>query len=719
MVRAMHGVIRAGSLLADRYRLDCPIGRGAMGIVWRGRDELLERDVAVKEVRVPAMVTPDDAGIIYQRTLREAKTAARLNHPAVATVFDVFDQDGSPWIVMELVRARALDQVITEDGPLRPPAAARVGECLLSALTSAHAAGVLHRDVKPSNVLLGQDGRGVLTDFGIATFEGDPGLTQVGMVVGTPGFTAPERLRGQPATQAADLWSLGATLYAAVEGRGPFERPGGPAAIMAGVVSEDAPRAPSAGPLRPVIEALLSADPAARPDAATAARLLAGAAASARAGGTVPGYPWPYGGAAGEAPAVSGATTAACPIPPSPLMPDGIGAFMTAGASPAAEARTGAGYPLGLADLPGPGNAPGAPGSDGLLGSAAPPGPAGLAGSAGPPGSVGLLSSAGLPAFLDVPAFPGGPALPDVPPFPSGPAFAALSQAAGQDPGPPSAGRVPPPPQALLPRSGQGRAFAAALAAIVVLVVGLLGGLAYARSAGGPAAPRGAAGFRQGTNGEVAGHAGAASPASANHGGASPGSVNAGTAAQAAAAGPGQTGVAAPTPASSPGPAASSPATARLPAGYRWYTVSGASSGATAGFTIAVPDAWQASTQGLVTYLTSPSGSTRAEVSLTPFTRPDPVREARLQRREAIRQGRYPGYAGIIVPGTFRGAADAWWRFGYRQPAGRVAVLDLLVSLATSAGAQPYALSMSAPRPGAPAAAQVFQKMLQTFQPAP
>ncbi len=283
MVRAMHGVIRAGSLLADRYRLDCPIGRGAMGIVWRGRDELLERDVAVKEVRVPAMVTPDDAGIIYQRTLREAKTAARLNHPAVATVFDVFDQDGSPWIVMELVRARALDQVITEDGPLRPLAAARVGECLLSALTSAHAAGVLHRDVKPSNVLLGQDGRGVLTDFGIATFEGDPGLTQVGMVVGTPGFTPPERLRGQPATPAADLWSLGATLYAAVEGRGPFERPGGPAAIMAGVVSEDAPRAPSAGQLLPVIEALLSADPAARPDAATAARLLAGAAASARA----------------------------------------------------------------------------------------------------------------------------------------------------------------------------------------------------------------------------------------------------------------------------------------------------------------------------------------------------------------------------------------------------------------------------------------------------
>jgi eukaryotic-like serine/threonine-protein kinase len=473
MVRAMHGVMRAGSLLADRYRLDSPIGRGAMGVVWRGRDELLERDVAVKEVRVPAMVTPDDAGIIYQRTLREAKTAARLNHPGVATVYDVFEQDGSPWIVMELVRARALDQVITEDGSLRPLAAARVGESLLSALTCAHAAGVLHRDVKPSNVLLGQDGRGVLTDFGIATFEGDPGLTQVGMVVGTPGFTAPERLRGQPATPAADLWSLGATRYAAVEGRGPFERAGGPAAIMAGVVNEDAPRAPSAGPLTPVIEALLSPDPAARPEHESWQR----------------------------------------------------------------ESRDG--------------------------------------------------------------------------------------------------------------RPGRHRAD---------------------RRRGG----------RRGRR----------------RGGA-------------------------PTSARSPGPAASNPAAAGLPAGYRWYTVSGASSGATAGFTIAVPDAWQASRQGLVTYLTSPSGGTRAAVSLTPFTLPDPVREARLQRREAIRQGRYPGYAGIIVPGTFHGAADAWRRFGYRQPVGRVAVLDLLVSLATSAGDQPYALSMSAPKPDAPAAAQVFQEMLQTFQPAP
>ena len=291
----MHGVVRAGWLLAGRYRLEAPIGRGAMGVVWRGRDELLERAVAVKEVRVPATVSRDDAEIVYQRTLREARTAARLNHPGVVTVFDVVDENGSPWIVMALVQARALDRIVTEDGPLPPLAAARVGECLLSALRCAHSAGVLHRDVKPSNVLIDADGGAVLTDFGIATFEGDPGLTQVGMVIGTPGFTAPERLRGHPATPASDLWSLGATLYAAVEGRGPFDRAGGPAAVMAGIASENAPRAPSAGPLMPVIDALLRADPDARPDAATAARLLTEAAEGAQAGHGLPGYPWPYG----------------------------------------------------------------------------------------------------------------------------------------------------------------------------------------------------------------------------------------------------------------------------------------------------------------------------------------------------------------------------------------------------------------------------------------
>jgi eukaryotic-like serine/threonine-protein kinase len=285
-----------GRLVSGRYRLQEPIGRGAMGVVWRGRDELLDREIAVKEVRAAGPGADAGSEGVYQRTLREAKAAARLNHPGVVTVFDVVEEDGGPWIVMELVPARSLDRMIAEDGPLRPLQAARVGEHLVSALACAHAAGVLHRDVKPANVLLGPDGRTVLTDFGIATLAGDAALTAAGMVFGTPGFTAPERLRGQDATPASDLWSLGATLYAAVEGRGPFDRPGGSSAITAGVVGEPAPRAPSAGPLGPVIDALLRSDPGERPDAAAAARMLADAAAEAEAGWPPPaGIPAGYG----------------------------------------------------------------------------------------------------------------------------------------------------------------------------------------------------------------------------------------------------------------------------------------------------------------------------------------------------------------------------------------------------------------------------------------
>lgn len=282
----------AGRLIAGRYRLQGPIGRGAMGIVWRGRDELLARDVAVKEVQITAQASPADAEAIYQRTLREARAAARLKHPGVVTVFDVVEEGGSPWIIMELIEARSLDQVITEDGPLPPLEAAELGTGLISALASAHSAGVLHRDVKPGNVLVTKDGKAVLSDFGIATFAEDPGMTQAGLVVGTPGFTAPERVRGDAATPAADLWSLGATLYAAVEGRGPFDRHGGSDAITAGVATESAPRAPSAGPLGPVIDALLSRDPADRPDAATTARLLTDAAMASRTGARPLGDGW-------------------------------------------------------------------------------------------------------------------------------------------------------------------------------------------------------------------------------------------------------------------------------------------------------------------------------------------------------------------------------------------------------------------------------------------
>ena len=271
-----------GRVIAGRYNLQHPIGRGAMGVVWRARDQILDRDVAVKEVVISSLLGEEERRNAYKRTLREARTAARLSHRGLVAVYDVAEEDGRPWIVMELVPSRSLDQVLTVEGRLPSLRVARIGQQLLSALAAAHIAGVLHRDVKPSNVLIatdrtgtGWDERAVLTDFGIAQFEGDPRLTQTGMVMGSPGFTAPERIRGGDATPASDLWSLGATLFAAVEGRGPYEQRGGAITTMSAIINEDAPVAAHAGRLAPVIEALLRRDPSSRPTAPAAARMFA------------------------------------------------------------------------------------------------------------------------------------------------------------------------------------------------------------------------------------------------------------------------------------------------------------------------------------------------------------------------------------------------------------------------------------------------------------
>jgi eukaryotic-like serine/threonine-protein kinase len=294
----MQPVTGTGRVVAGRYELLDPIGHGAMGTVWRARDLRLDREVAVKEVCLPGPSTPQDRSVLRERSLREARVAARLTHPGVVTVHEVIEAEGGPWLIMELVPSRSLAQVLAEDGPLSPARAAAMGATLLEALGSAHAAGVVHRDVKPGNILVTPEGRAVLTDFGIATLHGDPRLTQAGMVMGTPGFCAPERIRGEPASPASDLWSLGATLYAAVEGRGPFEGQGSAMAVLASIVHADPPPATRAGPLQPVILALMKRDPAARPDAIGARRLLTaawsgcgvgtsasdGAQASARAG---------------------------------------------------------------------------------------------------------------------------------------------------------------------------------------------------------------------------------------------------------------------------------------------------------------------------------------------------------------------------------------------------------------------------------------------------
>jgi hypothetical protein len=252
----MAGTNTADDAIGGRYRLLETIGSGGMGRVWRARDELLQRDVAVKEILLPAA-----------QTMREARAAARLDHPGVVQVFDVVWQDDRSWIVMEYVRSRSLHQVVRSDGPLPPREVARIGAQVLAALRAAHAAGVLHRDVKPHNVLVATDGRIVLGDFGLATMgerDGGPDPS-----LGSPHFVAPERIRPGDAGIPADLFSLGATLYDAVEGRPPFARTGTEASLRA--LLDDPPDPPHrAGPLAGIILALLDKDPAQRPDAAEA-----------------------------------------------------------------------------------------------------------------------------------------------------------------------------------------------------------------------------------------------------------------------------------------------------------------------------------------------------------------------------------------------------------------------------------------------------------------
>ncbi|HZB29574.1 MAG TPA: serine/threonine-protein kinase, partial [Streptosporangiaceae bacterium] len=263
-----------GRLLARRYRLLTVVGHGGMGTVWHAHDEVLGRDVAVKEVILPHGMSQDEREVHHKRTFREARTAARLAHPSVVTVFDVVEEGGRPWIIMELIKAPSLDQVIKDKGRLPPRRAAQIARQMLGALHTAHEAGVLHRDVKPSNVLVAPGDRVVLTDFGIATAAGDVTLTQTGLVMGSPAYIAPERARGRTAGPASDLWALGITLYAMVEGgASPYERSEPMAALIA-VISEDPEPPVHAGPLRPIIDGLLRKDPEARLSALEAGAML-------------------------------------------------------------------------------------------------------------------------------------------------------------------------------------------------------------------------------------------------------------------------------------------------------------------------------------------------------------------------------------------------------------------------------------------------------------
>jgi eukaryotic-like serine/threonine-protein kinase len=650
-----------------------------MGVVWRARDQLLDRDVAIKEVQIADTLTEAERATAFQRTLREAKTAARLNHPAVVTVYDVAEDGGRPWIVMQLVNAQSLDQVLATSGPLSPRRAAEMARQLLSALSVAHAAGVMHRDVKPSNVLIGNNDQAVLTDFGIATFQDDPKLTQTGMVMGSPGFTAPERIRGEDASPASDLWSLGATIYAAVEGHGPFERRGGAITTMSAIINENAPEAPTAGALGPVIAALLRREPADRPDASAAARMITNVLPSLAEQGadTPPGYAATALSASsrpGAPPSGSpGSPGSPVPVRPRPPMPgetslDFASAEHTAAPPDPSAVRTG----------------PQAGAQEQVAPTTSQP-------SQGPAGGPVDFSSWYDPAPRSGPAPDSGPGWsgPSAPQPGSGSGYPAPAgygpsgwsgQASQQAPGPqPWSGAE----YAPSPRRRSGLGWKAAVAALAIVGAG----------------------------------AGAATVVllHQNHSG----SPQGGSSTSASAPATGSTGSTGGTGGTLPPAllttAINQPLTGAPPAGYK--SLSKAATGTeAAGFSINYPANWTVSQKGLYqTWLLSPQAGVNMLVDLTPHTYPgDMVQEAQYIETRSIPH--FPGYQRINLKALpIRGTPGSFWKFTWTNNGVKQEALDFLFIL----DKQSYALYATAPASMWNQLQATFDEEVRSFAPQP
>jgi tRNA A-37 threonylcarbamoyl transferase component Bud32 len=685
----MHAMAGTGRVIAGRYRLKEPIGRGAMGTVWCGWDEVLDREVAVKELRISESLPEEERAKAYQRTHREARTAARLSHPGLVTVFDVAEEDGCPWIVMELVHARSLDQIIAQDGPLSPPRAADAGRQLLAALATAHAAGVLHRDVKPSNVMLTENGRAVLTDFGIATFQGDPRLTQTGMVMGSPGFTAPERIQGNVATPASDLWSLGATLYAAVEGHGPFDRAGGAITTMSAIINTDPPTAPIAAGLGAVIDGLLRRNPAERPDAATAARML---------------------GAIGPLPDGSMSAGGYTPTSYAPVLPrqsesgsaaDGVASPGVAGAFGAEGGGAAGAAQVSVAVANGAAVGAGTPGADGSAGAVVADEADNVLEAAG--AAVVAGTSVDLPAREGSPAVDGAEAATA---SPGAPAPRSRSSPGGWTAPPPKAAAwATAPPETATP----GKRAA----------VPPMPGTAAADQAGltGPMGPSGPA---RGRNGRrtlliAAGVVVVLIAVAAcllllrAHREAKTTSSPAASASSPAAQ------------AQTPTAAAAGVASTALPAGWQWYTASAKTLGTNAGFKLAIPDGWNAYPKGAGVLFEAPGNDTFLQVDLTPHTKSSMLAEARYLAELTQRQGKFPGYSDqSIRPVNIRNSAGAAWGFTWQDSTlGRIRALDLMYNARTSAGQQSFALYMSSPDAAFTGTLATFTGEMRTFHSAP
>ncbi|MFC0430393.1 serine/threonine-protein kinase [Kutzneria buriramensis] len=256
-----------GDLIAERYKLVRKVGSGAMGTVWQARDQLLRRDVAVKELLVRTGMTELQTDEARNRAMREARLAARLHHPNVISIYDVVEYEGRPCLIMEYLPSSSLADLIAEQGVLPVGTVARIGTQIASALAAAHTAGIVHRDVKPANVLLTGDNVAKLTDFGISRADGDATVTAAGLLAGTPAYLPPEVAQGEDATFASDVYSLGAMLYAAVEGKPPFGTDDNAVALLHRIATEEVPPPEHAVPLTATLVWMLRRDPKHRPEA--------------------------------------------------------------------------------------------------------------------------------------------------------------------------------------------------------------------------------------------------------------------------------------------------------------------------------------------------------------------------------------------------------------------------------------------------------------------
>jgi eukaryotic-like serine/threonine-protein kinase len=713
-------------VVADRYRLVQQLGQGGMGRVWLAHDDLLHRDVAIKEIVPPTGLTPAERQEMRERTLREARAIARLSHPNVVRVFDVLSTDGDPWIVMEYVRGRSLQEVLATDGPLPVARVVDLGLGVLAALRAAHRAGVLHRDVKPGNVLLGEDGRVVLTDFGLATVPGDPVVTRTGLVLGSPAYLAPERARDGTAGPEADMWSLGATLYAAVEGQSPYARPSAMATLAALATEPPAP-AKQAGPLRPVLNGLLRKNPAERISPEETERLLMRAIGrrSRRAPGRplFPGVrlrrppgPDTFAAAAGAAAASTRRIAASLNNDPrAASTPDAEAADATGTKTPDA-ARTEPEAADAHATEPEAADAP-------ATEPKAADGPATEPKAAAPATEPEAAdATATIPGEAAVPATMAhaedaaqtDDKTPDAartevdrePPVPS-PVDEELDRSAVDTvvpvvPGPRTATEFAkatavapvllPGPATGAPRTHGGRRmwwWTAAAVGVVLAVVLVVVAVATNRN------PEGERGKTGSTPTVGAGGAGAAAPS--------------GTPTETAAPSPTAGGVTPTGPAAGgvtpTGPAAGG--NRALPAGWRFYRDR-------TGFGVAVPQGWTISRRSTIVYFREPGGGRLLGIDQTDQPKPDPVADWEQQEAYRVAAGDWADYhrVKIVAVKYFVKAAD--WEFTYAATHGRQHVVNR--GFITSPR-QAYAIYWSTPDSQWSANLDNFQLIAQSFQP--